>query len=67
MATAVDATTGATVATQPMRDGRDGTYSAQCGPLPEGSYRIHVRGDEAANRDDVIPIADAFGVSPRVS
>ncbi|MCC7018888.1 MAG: hypothetical protein IT332_04000 [Ardenticatenales bacterium] len=67
VATAVDATTGATVATQPMHDNRDGTYAAQCGPLPEGSYRIHVRSDEAANRDDVIPIADAFGVSPRVS
>ena len=57
-----DQITGNMVVTTAMRDRRDGTYSADCGVLPEGSYRIRVGGDAAA----VATVADAFGVTARV-
>jgi pimeloyl-ACP methyl ester carboxylesterase len=62
-ATIEDAVTGRKVVTRPLRDLRDGTYTVDCGVLPEGSYRIGVSGDETA----VASIADSFGVTPRVS
>jgi hypothetical protein len=60
--TVEDSTTGAEAARQPMTDRRDGTYIATCGPFPSGSYRVNIRGDE-----NVAPIVDAVGISPRVS
>ena len=60
-ATIEDASTGRVVVTTAMRDRSDGTYSADCGVLPEGSYRIRVGGDSGA----VATVADSFGVAPR--
>jgi pimeloyl-ACP methyl ester carboxylesterase len=56
----IDSVTGAQVAEQAMRDNGDGTYSADCGLLKEGSYRVEVGGTSAAM------VADSFGVSERV-
>jgi hypothetical protein len=56
----IDSVSGADVAAQAMRDNRDGTYSADCGLLKEGSYRIEVGGAAA------VTVADSFGVSERV-
>lgn len=61
-ATVEDETTGRAVVTAAMRDQRDGTYTADCGMLPEGSYRVRVDGAAAA----VATVADSFGVTPRV-
>jgi pimeloyl-ACP methyl ester carboxylesterase len=61
-ATVEDEITAHAVVTTAMRDRRDGTYSVDCGVLPEGSYRIRVAGDAAA----VATVADSFGVTPRV-
>ena len=57
----IDSVSGAQVTEQAMRDNRDGTYSADCGLLNEGSYRVEVSGTSAAM------VADSFGVSERVS
>ena len=56
----IDSVTSAQVAEQAMRDNRDGTYSADCGLLKEGSYRVEVGGPS------VTMVADSFGVSERV-
>ena len=57
----IDGVTSTQIAEQDMRDNRDGTYSADCGFLQEGSYRVEVGGMSAAT------VADSFGVSARVS
>jgi hypothetical protein len=57
-----DEIAGRAVVTTAMRDRRDGTYSVDCGVLPQGSYRIRVGGDAAA----VATVGDSFGVTPRV-
>jgi hypothetical protein len=56
-----DSASGREVSRERLADHKDGTYSARGGPLPEGSYVVQVQGE------DVVPIADSLGVSPRVS
>ena len=60
--TVVNSSTDKKVEKVNLTDRRDGTYTAQCGPLPPGSYSFRVGGDET-----VSPVADAAGVCPRVS
>jgi pimeloyl-ACP methyl ester carboxylesterase len=58
----IDSVTGTELGAHPMRDNRDGTYTADCGLLQEGSYRVEVDGGAAA-----APVQDSFGVSERAT
>jgi len=49
------------VGSYPIQNLRNGKYGAECPVLKEGSYRVQVEGDT------VVPIADSFGVTERIS
>jgi pimeloyl-ACP methyl ester carboxylesterase len=52
-----DAGSGASVATAPLAEADDGWHAADVGPLPEGTYRITVRGEGSID-----PVTDVFAV-----